>query len=89
MKSYRTSEGSVDAMNENTEGILPAHPPGGQAKALAQVRATAEGGKTGDRHRGSSHLLSPATPPDKRVRIRRFEELRSTETGDAQLISPA
>ena len=42
-----------------------------------------------DRHRGSSHLLSPATPPDKRVRIRRFEELRSTETGDAQLISPA
>ena len=42
-----------------------------------------------DRHRGSSRLLSPATPPDKRVRIRRFEELRSTETGDAELIGPA
>src|SRR5579862_7642097 len=42
-----------------------------------------------DRHRGESHLSSPATPPDKRVRIRRFEELRSTETGDTQLIGPA
>src|SRR5487761_1012328 len=36
------------------------------------------------RHRGESCLSSPATPPDKRVRIRRFEELRSTETGDSQ-----
>ncbi len=25
-----------------------------------------------NRHRGESHLSSPATPPDKRVRIRRF-----------------
>ena len=28
-----------------------------------------------NRDRGSSHLLSPPTPPDKRVRIRRFDEL--------------
>jgi hypothetical protein len=28
--------------------------------------------KKADRHRGESHLSSPATPPDKRVRIRRF-----------------
>jgi dolichyl-phosphate-mannose--protein O-mannosyl transferase len=27
---------------------------------------------TGNRHRGESHLSSPATPPDMRVRIRRF-----------------
>ena len=36
-----------------------------------------------DRHRGSGRPLSPATPPDKRVRIRRFEKLRSTETRDS------
>jgi len=42
-----------------------------------------------NRHRVSGYPLSPATPPDKRVRIRRFEELRSTETGDTQPISPA
>src|SRR6185437_3109659 len=42
-----------------------------------------------DRHRGSSYLLSPATPPDKRVRIRRFEESRSTEPGNTELIAPA
>ena len=41
------------------------------------------------RDRVSSHLLAPPTPPDKRVRIRRFEELRSTETGDTELIGPA
>jgi hypothetical protein len=28
-----------------------------------------------NRHRGESHLSTPATPPDKRVRIRRFEGL--------------
>ena len=42
-----------------------------------------------NRHRGESHLSSPATPPDKRVRIRRFEKLRSAETGDSHLIGPA
>jgi len=31
--------------------------------------------RVSDRDRGSSHPLSPATPPDKRVRIRRFDEL--------------
>jgi hypothetical protein len=29
-----------------------------------------------NRHRGESRLSSPATPPDRRVRIRRFEKLR-------------
>ena len=34
-----------------------------------------------NRHRGSGHPLSPATPPDMRVRIRRFGriELRTSE----------
>jgi len=30
-----------------------------------------------NRHRGSGRPLSPATPPDMRVRIRRFRGLRS------------
>ena len=38
-------------------------------------------GRDGDRDRGSSHLLSPPTPPDKRVRIRRFDELLPYRTG--------
>ena len=38
---------------------------------------------------GESRLSSPATPPDKRVRIRRFEKLRLTETRDSYLIGPA
>src|SRR5665213_1708356 len=29
-----------------------------------------------DRHRGDSHLPTPATPPCERVRTRRFEKLR-------------
>src|SRR5215467_11261012 len=29
-----------------------------------------------NRHRGSSHLLSPATPPYMRVRIRRFSSIK-------------
>ena len=29
----------------------------------------------GNRHRGSGHPLSPATPPDMRVRIRRFSSV--------------
>jgi len=29
----------------------------------------------GNRHRGESHLSSPATPPDVRVRIRRFGQI--------------
>ena len=29
-----------------------------------------------DRHRGGSHLPTPATPPCERVRTRRFERLR-------------
>jgi len=33
-----------------------------------------------NRDRGSSHLLSPPTPPDKRVRIRRFDELLPCRT---------
>lgn len=41
------------------------------------------------RHRGEGFPSAPATPPDKRVRIRRFEELRSTETGYTELIGPA
>jgi len=41
-----------------------------------------------NRHRGESFLSSPATPPDKRVRIRRFKKLRSTETGYAQPVRP-
>ena len=45
----------------------------GEARLAAR---RAYGGVEQDRHRGSSHLLSPATPPDKRVRIRRFEKLR-------------
>jgi hypothetical protein len=28
-----------------------------------------------DRHRGGSHLPTPATPPCERVRTRRFEKL--------------
>jgi len=28
-----------------------------------------------NRHRGESHLSSPATPPDRRVRIRRFSSV--------------
>ena len=47
------------------------------------------GYKAGNRDRGSSHLLSPPTPPDKRVRIRRFEKLRSTETRDSQFVGPS
>jgi hypothetical protein len=41
------------------------------------LRSDLQGGKTGarNRHRGESHLSTPATPPDKRVRIRRFEGL--------------
>ena len=36
------------------------------------------GASTKNRHRGSGHPLSPATPPDMRVRIGRFSGLRWT-----------
>jgi len=47
---------------------------------------------TADRHRGESCLSSPATPPDKRVRIRRFDELipcqQCTEAGGSENAPP-
>jgi hypothetical protein len=55
-----------------------------QAQPAAGFRAELQ--PCADRHKGESHPISPATPPDKWVRIRRFEELRSTERGDSQLM---
>jgi 3-deoxy-7-phosphoheptulonate synthase len=46
-------------------------------------------GMVANRHRGESFLSSPATPPDKRVRIRRFEKLRLAESRDTQTIGPS
>ncbi len=45
-----------------------------KAKTTAKAPEEEPGNIPGiiNRHRGESHLSSPATPPDKRVRIRRF-----------------
>jgi hypothetical protein len=47
----------------------------GRKQKVESRRQKAESRKAeaeGNRHRGESHLSSPATPPDMRVRIRRF-----------------
>jgi IS5 family transposase len=74
----------------------PIHAAAPEAQDMTSRRAKYKGGvdeverrKNRNRHRGESHLSSPATPPDKRVRIRRFEKLRSAEAGDSQFVGPS